>query len=222
MEDNDNKYKIEEIGETFNKDLTTYKVIILGLSGVGKTTISFQIIKKKYKECSPTISLDLANYQVKVNDKKIQIQFWDACGNEDFAENTPNLFKNTSIAILVYAINDKKSFEDVEKWLHILRDKAMGYQTILIGNKSDLEIERAVQKSEGEKCQKDYDFKYFFETSGKTGFNVNKLLNQIAIILYEMEEKKEKENENDKKINIVKEDISGKKVTSKKNNCCSN
>ena len=47
MEDNDNKYKIEEIGETFNKDLTTYKVIILGLSGVGKTTISFQIIKKK-------------------------------------------------------------------------------------------------------------------------------------------------------------------------------
>jgi small GTP-binding protein len=220
MEDNDNKYKIEEIGETFSKKLTTYKVIILGLSGVGKTTISFQIIKKKYKECSPTISLDLANYQIKVNDKKIQIQFWDACGNEDFAENTPNLFKNTSIAILVYSITDRKSFEDIEKWLHILRDKAMGYQTILIGNKTDLEMERMVQKSEGEKCLKDYNFNYFFETSGKTGFNVNKLLNQIAIILYEKEEKKEKENEDDKKINIVREDIAGKKNISKKKNCC--
>ena len=87
----------------------------------------------------------------------------------------------------------------------------MGYQTILIGNKTDLEMERMVQKTEGEKCLKDYNFNYFFETSGKTGFNVNKLLNQIAIILYEKEEKKEKENEDDKKINIVREDISGKK-----------
>ena len=49
-------------------------------------------------------------FQVKVNDKKMQIQFWDLCGNEEFAKQIPNFFKNVSLAILVYSVDNEKSF----------------------------------------------------------------------------------------------------------------
>ena len=56
------------------------------------------------------MSIDIKNIQFKVNDTIIQISIWDCCGNDKFALNTLNLFKNVSIAILIYAINDKQSF----------------------------------------------------------------------------------------------------------------
>ena len=114
-EKNESKYKVEYLGQKYTQDLLIYKVIILGLYGVGKTTIINKLMKKDTdKEYEPTMSVDVKYFQVKVNDKIIQIQIWDTCGNDEFALNTPNLFKNASIAILVYAINNKKSFQDIE------------------------------------------------------------------------------------------------------------
>ena len=122
-EENKSKYKIEYIGEKTSKDIKFYKVIILGRFGVGKTTIISTLMNKKIdKEYAPTLSIDTKNIQVKVNDKIIQIQIWDCCGNDEFALNTPNLFKNASIAILVYAINDKQSYIDLEKWRNMLKN----------------------------------------------------------------------------------------------------
>ena len=89
-EENKSKYKIEFLGEKFSKDLNSYKVIILGRYGVGKTTIINTLMNKKIKEgeYAPTLSIDTKNFQVKVNDKIIQIQIWDCCGNDEFALNT--------------------------------------------------------------------------------------------------------------------------------------
>jgi len=112
-EENEIKYKVEYLGERYSKELISYKVIILGLYGVGKTSIINKLMNKNNgKKYSPTISLDVLNFQIKINDKIIQINFWDTCGNDEFALNTPNLFKNAAVAILVYAINDQKSFDD--------------------------------------------------------------------------------------------------------------
>ena len=157
IEDNGKKYKIEYLGERFDKNFETQKIIIIGLSGVGKTSISFHLLKDEFKICSPTISLDLANYQMKVNDEIIQFQLWDTCGNDEFAEKTPNLFNKTFLAIIVYAINNKRSFEDVGKWYNILRNKSFGSLVYLIGNKCDLEEERKVQKYEGEDLKNEYN-----------------------------------------------------------------
>ena len=106
-------------------------LIILGLYGVGKTTIINKLTKKEIdKDYSPTISIDVKYFQVKVNDKIIQIQFWDCCGNDEFALNTPNLFKNISLAILVYAIDKEKSFKILEQWHNMLLNNS--YDHIII------------------------------------------------------------------------------------------
>ena len=138
-EDDKNKYKIEYLGDHFSKDLKVNKVIVLGLYGVGKTCIIQKLMNKEvYKEYAPTMNIDIKNFQVKVNDKKIQIQIWDVCGKDKFAQNMPNLFKNTSIAIIVYAINNKSSFNNLINWYNLVKKYSLDSIIFLIGNKSDL------------------------------------------------------------------------------------
>ena len=72
------------------------------------------------KEYALTMSIDIKNLQMKVNDKIIQIQMWDSCGSDKFPQSTPNLFKNASVAILVYSINDRNSFNALKNWYNIL------------------------------------------------------------------------------------------------------
>ena len=198
LEEDGKMYKIEYLGEKLEKQYPTRKVIIIGRSGSGKTSISFSLIKDEFKEWSPTVSLDLGNYQIKVNDKIIQIQLWDTCGNDEFAANTPNLFNNTFIAIIVYAIDNKKSFEEVGKWFNILRKRSKESLVYLIGNKCDLINERIIQKIKGEELKQLYNFNYFLETSAKSGFNIINLLDKLAITIYEKEQQKD---EKDKEIN---------------------
>ena len=219
IEENGQHYKIEYLGETLDNTIPTKKIIILGLTGVGKSTISFYLIKKKFIECSPTISLDLGNYKCKVNGKIIQIQIWDTCGNDEFVANTPNLFNNSFLAIIVYAIDNKNSFNDIGKWYNILRKNCSCPFIYLIGNKNDLEEKRQVQKHEAFKLVKDYKFNYFMETSALSGCNINKLLDKIAIEIYE---KDEEESENQGSFIIKnKDDLCDNTEHKKnKNRCC--
>ena len=87
-EEDKSKYKIEFLGEKFTKDYKMYKVILLGIYGVGKTSIIHKLMNKEVdEEYEPTMSIDIKNIQVKVNDKIIQIQILDTCGNDKFAQN---------------------------------------------------------------------------------------------------------------------------------------
>ena len=222
-ENNKPEYKIEPIGKIDRNDkIKTYKVIIIGQSGVGKTCISYRIMNNKFNnKTSVTISLDVSNYQIKINDKIIQIQFWDTCGNDEFAKNTPNLFKNTSIAIIVYAINNKNSFENVSTWNNILLQYSYECIKYLIGNKADLENERVVSKEEGEKLKENYGFSNFIESSAKTGINIIELLENISISIYEKYVKNNADNNSADSISLRKEDLKkNKKNKNKRNNCC--
>ena len=157
-EDN-SKYKIEYIGEKFSKDLISYKVIFIGRYGVGKTSIIHKLMNKDFeKEYAPTMSIDIKNIQVKIDDKILQINIWDSCGNDKFALSTPNLFKNVSIAILVYAIDDKeKSFNELEIWYNMVKEHSKDSMIFLIGNKNDLEKKREVSKEHAETFKNKYD-----------------------------------------------------------------
>ena len=221
-EDN-SKYKIEYNGEKFSKDLISYKVIVIGRYGVGKsTTIKALMNKEIDKEYAPTMSIDIKNIQAKVNDEILQISIWDCCGNDKYALSITNLFKNVTIAIIIYAINDKQSFNDLKIWYNMVKEYSTESIIFLIGNKNDLDKEREVTIEEAEKFKDNYDdIKIFFETSALNGNNIDKLLDKIVFSIYE-------KNENDKNdvdistrktIALDKEDFT-KKGKKKKKRCC--
>ena len=223
-EDN-SKYKFEFLGEKFTKDLTSYKVIIIGRYGVGKTTIINKLMVKNIdKEYAPTMSIDIKNFQVKVNDEIMQINIWDCCGNDKYTENIPNFYRNSSIAILVYAINDKESYGDLEKWYNMLKEHSKDSMIFLIGNKNDLEEkerEVTIEDAETFKNRYEYDIKIFFETSALYGNNMDKLLENIVISIYEKDQKEKNDVDNalKKTKTLVKEDFA-KQGEKKKKGCC--
>ena len=180
-----NDHNIEYIGEIYSNELNTYKVILIGDKGVGKTSICLSLLKKDYINRIPsTISVQIQNYQMKINDKIIQMQLWDTGGLEEFYSYTPNLFQNADLAIFVYSINDKISFEHISSLDSLLNQNSFECIKYLVGNKIDLEDKRMVQKYEAEDYKNTYGFNKFMEISSKINLNIKELLDNIGISLY--------------------------------------
>ena len=185
---NINQYNIEflDSSKIDNYDLN-FKIIIIGNCGVGKTCITNKAIKNEYDEkYNNTIGMDIFSLFLKLDNKTIKLNIWDTCGQEIYRSLITNFYRNCSLAIIVYSIDDKQSFEDIDLWLKDLKiNNCPDTKIILVGNKLDLEEKREVQYKEGKKLEKDYEFLDFFETSAKTGENIRKLFSKAASILYD-------------------------------------
>ena len=144
------------------------KIILLGDSGVGKTSLlnclepnDIDLNQKK------TISLEYFNYIIKANNNIIRMQIWDTVGHEKFNSIISNYYKTTDVAIFMYSIDNIESFNNINNWFNELNDKGNNDNNIktikiLLGNKNDLEKERKVTYKMGEKLKNEKNF-YFFQ-----------------------------------------------------------
>ena len=93
------------------KDMLTFKIIIIGNSGVGKTSITTSAVKNVFiNDYKSTIGMEIFSLYLKVNDKPIKLQIWDTCGQEIYRSLIKNFYRNSSLAIIVYSIDKKNSF----------------------------------------------------------------------------------------------------------------
>ena len=99
---------------------------------------------------------------------------WDPCHQScHFGIFSYNFYRRTNGIIIVYDIIDKNKFIDLRKWIdEILRNAPLDTRMILVGNKCDLSNERKIDEEEGKKLADEFGM-LFFETSAKTGYNVN-------------------------------------------------
>ena len=180
------KYNIEKMPDNYDKENANYKVLFLGDPGVGKSSLVLRGITKKYNSLyKPTVGFDLLNHIVKINDKVIKLQIWDTCGQEEFSMCNQSLFKNVTIAIMVYSIINKKSFDNIKNWVSTVKNLSKENTIFfLVGNKSDLTTQREVKFLEG-KTYGIENFQFFVETSSKSEYNIDILFKEIAIYLYE-------------------------------------
>ena len=172
--------------ENIKSDLT-FKLIVIGNSFVGKSSLVERAIKNRFLgDYSATIGFDYCSFFLSYDSKIIKLQIWDTCGQEIYQSLITNFYKNSSLAIMVYAINDRSSFENQDDWLKELkRESNPDVKLILIGNKADLEKDRVVSYEEANVYSKEYKFTSFFETSAKTGLNAQKVFINAALVLYE-------------------------------------
>ena len=183
------KYKAEILNIRDDSELQvslTFKIIIIGNSGVGKTSITNNAVKSVFFESyKATVGVEIFSLFVKVNNIIIKLQIWDTCGQEIYRSLISNFYRNSSMAIIVYSIDKKDSFKDIELWIKELRiHSSPDIKIILIGNKADLDYKREVTYEEGAEYLEDERIMSFYETSAKTGDNVKKLFEEIAIELY--------------------------------------
>ena len=205
------EYIIEILSSNHTQYDKSIKVILIGDSNVGKTSI-LNCLEEKNIIDKKTISLDNFNYNIKINNYVIRMQIWDTVGQEKFNSITANYYKTTDVAIFVYAINDINSFNNIKVWLDELNDKKVSVNNsveeicekmmvkILVGNKKDLINERKVTYEMGEKLKKEKNFNLFKEIS----CNVS---NKNEAILEENRSNNSEENANINNLNIEKMDI---------------
>ena len=176
----------DSVGETPEYDLT-FKIIVLGDSGVGKSCLTIKATQDRFEAIySPTIGFEFLTYTVQVGDKVIKLQIWDTCGQEVYRSLISSFYRNSSLAILVYSIDDLNSFSNLESWLNELKSQGnVDMNIFLVGNKADLEESRKVTKDEGQTFAEENGIKYFFETSAKTGLNAKEVFTEAAKLLHE-------------------------------------
>ena len=216
-------YKIELLPEDYPQYDLSFKLIFIGDSSVGKSCLTAKAVKNNFEEYyQATVGFEFLTFNMKVNDKVIKLQIWDTCGQEIYKSLISNFYRNSSLAVLVYAIDNKESFNHVENWLNDLKSQANpDVRIFLVGNKADLEEDRKIQKEEGEKYKEDQHLDLFMETSAKTGHNARNVLVEAAKILYK---DYLKFDENNKKDDPKNNAGGGKKLIVKekkeKKGCC--
>jgi small GTP-binding protein len=127
-----------------------FKVVLIGDSGVGKTNIMSRYIKDEFSiETKTTVGVEFGAKKLEINGNNIKAQIWDTAGQERYKSITNAYYKGAKGALIVFDITRPSSFESVDKWITELKSKCdVDVSIIMIGNKCDLENERAVSKEE--------------------------------------------------------------------------
>ena len=118
-----------------------YKIVLIGDISVGKTSISYRIKTGEFNAVSqPTLGFDYLSFYLKYKNKILKLEVWDTCGQEAYRSLIKSFFSNSSLAIIVYAIDDLNSFDSIEQWVRQCKNEC-GPETkfFLIGNKADLD-----------------------------------------------------------------------------------
>uniref|UniRef100_A0A6B2LH70 Uncharacterized protein n=1 Tax=Arcella intermedia TaxID=1963864 RepID=A0A6B2LH70_9EUKA len=156
-----------------------YKVIVIGDSGVGKSSVLGRWIREDFHLNIPsTVHVELSAKSFKVEDKIIKVQFWDTAGQERFNAITRQFYRGSHGAVILYDITCRKSFEDVAKWLQDVREVNSDTVILMVGNKCDLVKQRTVKVTEAIDYSKEVGVA-FLETSAFTGDNCIKAMQLI-------------------------------------------
>eukprot|EP01016_Furgasonia_blochmanni_P048239 TRINITY_DN7158_c0_g1_i6.p1 TRINITY_DN7158_c0_g1~~TRINITY_DN7158_c0_g1_i6.p1 ORF type:complete len:283 (-),score=46.93 TRINITY_DN7158_c0_g1_i6:128-976(-) len=174
-----------------------FKLVIVGNSGVGKSSLLLRFADDSFSETYlTTIGVDFRFRTLKIDQSSVKLQIWDTAGQERFRTITNAYYKGADGIVIVYDTTNHASFEDVERyWLNEVESYSeKNVEMALLGNKSDMGEGKAVTYDEA----KDFARKkkmHFFEVSAKTSDNVTEAFVTISKKLIES---KEKEKERDR------------------------
>ena len=223
VEEEEEHIKVEILPEDYAQYDLNFKIIFIGDSGVGKSCLTSKAVKNNFEDYyQATVGFEFLTFNMKLNKTVIKLQIWDTCGQEIYKSLITNFYRNSSLAVLVYSIDSRESFEHAEVWLKELKNMANpDVRIFLVGNKADLEENRQVKKEEGLKYKNDENLDLFLESSAKTGYNARSVLVEAAKMLYRdyMKFNESQENNNTNKDNDNKiKDLDNKKK--EKKGCC--
>ncbi|KAH8295725.1 hypothetical protein KR018_005932 [Drosophila ironensis] len=159
------------------------KVIMLGDSGVGKTSLLIRFRDGRYVPSYflSTVGIDFRNKVVVVDSTRVKLQIWDTAGQERFRSVTHAYYRDAHALLLLYDVTNKTTYDNIRAWLGEIREYAQeDVVIVLIGNKADCSgSERQVKREDGERLGREHNVP-FMETSAKTGLNVELAFTAVA------------------------------------------
>ena len=165
--------------------IKTLKILILGDSNVGKTTLLTKYVDNKFTEAHiTTIAVEYKNKEIEYKNMKFNLQIWDTSGQEIYQAITKNFYRNADGIIFVYDVTNKDSFNNLKNWLNITDEYNKEYKKIIVGNKVDIENKREINKDIVERFGKENNIKCF-EVSAKIEKNIESIFRELTELILE-------------------------------------
>jgi len=163
----------------------SFKFIVIGSSGVGKTAILKRLVENIFtSESQSTIGVEFIATSIEVDGQPVKLQIWDTAGQERFRSIAKAYFRSAVGVILVFDLTDRKSFEDLNQWLNDVHSLCDPNAVVtLIGNKSDLTGQRTVTASEAESYAQMHQLSYL-ETSALGGDNIQEAFQRTTAAVF--------------------------------------
>ncbi|XP_038069935.1 ras-related protein RHN1-like [Patiria miniata] len=175
-----------------------YKICLVGDMNVGKSSIVHRFVRNSFsEEKTSTLAAAFFEKELSVNGETVKMCIWDTAGSEKYRSLTPLYFRGADGIVLVYDITDEKSFLNLRtEWIPSIRMRTdTNMALVVVGNKLDLEKTGRVVPSDEARGYADLLNAIFFETSAKTGENVERIFTQLALKIRETKPTSNEENE---------------------------
>jgi small GTP-binding protein len=160
-----------------------FKLLLIGDSGVGKSSLLLSFTSDTFEDLSPTIGVDFKVKHVNIGGKKLKLAIWDTAGQERFRTLTSSYYRGAQGVIMVYDVTRRDTFTNLSDiWAKEIDLYSTNQDCIkmLVGNKVDKESERAVTKKEGIDFARQYGC-LFIECSAKTRVNVEQCFEELVL-----------------------------------------
>jgi len=204
-----------------NQNIPQIKLILLGDSGVGKSSIIKRYMEDSFEDnITSTLGSSFLEKTVNVKGKKVKIEVWDTAGQEEFRSVTKIFVKNSKIIILVYNVTDKNSFDGLNYWYDFIQ-KELGQNVILglAGNKTDLIFEdgfdEEITSEEGKEFAKKINANFALVSAKESGKEINSLFTQCIESYLDS-----RKNNEDTNYNIKLTHDNGPFINNPKSECC--
>jgi Rab family protein len=196
-------------------EFNAIKLVLLGDSGVGKTSIVTQFVSGTVPEnMNPTIGAAFVTKEVTIQGQNLELLIWDTAGQEVYRGLAPMYYRSALIAIIVFDVTSQESYNSVSYWIHELQTNVEENIVILVcGNKIDLEDKRAVQFQSASTAAANRGALYS-ETSATTNTGVDKMF-QLALSSH-LQKKGLTKPSGDKGVDLTDKKAAG----DKKGGCC--
>lgn len=166
----------------------SFKILLIGDSGVGKSSILLSYISNFVQDLSPTIGVDFKIKMVTVGGKRLKLTIWDTAGQERFGTLTSSYYRGAHGIILVYDVTRRETFTNLmDVWAKEVEMYLTNHECIkiLVGNKVDRGSERAVSTEEGMAVAKEHQ-SLFLECSARTRENVDRCFKELSSKILEV------------------------------------
>jgi len=165
----------------------TFKIIIFGDAGCGKTTLTQRFLTNLFKsDQTMTIGVDFEVKSLSVDEQKVKLQIWDFGGEERFRFLLPTYVRGARGGLFLYDITNYSSIAHIDDWLSVIKKEIRAddlFPIIVVGGKVDLVENREVSSADGIKIARSRNVDGFIETSSKTGENVEKTFEALTRLM---------------------------------------
>ena len=165
----------------------TFKIVIFGDAGCGKTTLTQRFLTNLFvSDSKMTIGVDFEGKSLNVDDNKIKLQIWDFGGEERFRFLLPTYVRGARGGLFMYDITNYSSIAHIDDWLTVIRKEIKAedeFPIIVVGGKADLTEYREVSAEDGIKIAKSRGVDGFIECSSKSGENVEESFEALTRIM---------------------------------------